>query len=52
MTVLAAEKGSFGLTTTSKVGPPCTKIVYPDVSQMVIYDPRQAQGKSLSIVFL
>ncbi|XP_029117470.1 cleavage stimulation factor subunit 77 isoform X3 [Elaeis guineensis] len=44
------EKGSFGLITNSKVGPPSTKLVYPDISQMVIYDPRQAQGLEIPAV--
>ncbi|EHA8589430.1 Cleavage stimulation factor subunit 77 [Cocos nucifera] len=44
------EKGSFGLITNSKVSPPSTKLVYPDISQMVIYDPRQAQGLEIPAV--
>ncbi|KAF9587677.1 hypothetical protein IFM89_004509 [Coptis chinensis] len=35
------EKGSSGLTSNSKLSTPSTKVVYPDTSRMVVYDPRQ-----------
>ncbi|XP_058079906.1 cleavage stimulation factor subunit 77 [Magnolia sinica] len=38
---VGTEKGSPGMATNSKISAPSTKIVYPDTSRMVIYDPRQ-----------
>ncbi|KAF5190818.1 Cleavage stimulation factor subunit, partial [Thalictrum thalictroides] len=41
---IGAEKGSSGLTTNFKSLGPSAKVVYPDTSRMVVYDPRQKQG--------
>lgn len=38
-----AHKGSSELM-NPKTGVPSSKVVYPDTSQMVIYDPRQTNG--------
>ncbi|KAF5196420.1 cleavage stimulation factor subunit 77 isoform X1 [Thalictrum thalictroides] len=40
---IGAEKGSSGLTTNFKSSGPSAKVVYPDTSRMVVYDPRQKQ---------
>ncbi|KAF8395611.1 hypothetical protein HHK36_019561 [Tetracentron sinense] len=41
------EKGSLGLTTNSQTTAASAKVVYPDTSRMVIYDPRQKPGTGL-----
>lgn len=46
-TSIGMEKGSLGLTTNSMTTVPSSKIVYPDISRMVIYDPRQKQGSGV-----
>ncbi|KAM7479219.1 hypothetical protein LguiA_027432 [Lonicera macranthoides] len=40
-----ADKGSSGLATNSITS---TKVVYPDTSRMMVYDPRQKHGPSAS----
>ncbi|KAJ6808847.1 cleavage stimulation factor subunit 77 [Iris pallida] len=39
--------GSSELMSNSKAGLPSSKVVYPDISRMVIYDPRQANVPEL-----
>lgn len=43
------DKGSSELM-NSKAGIPSSKVVYPDTSRMVIYDPRQTNGPELPAV--
>ncbi|PIA53117.1 hypothetical protein AQUCO_00900020v1 [Aquilegia coerulea] len=40
---IGAEKGSSGSSTNFKSSAPSAKVVYPDISRMLIYDPRQKQ---------
>ncbi|XP_068658399.1 cleavage stimulation factor subunit 77 [Aristolochia californica] len=40
------DKGSSGLTTTQKTNT-SSKVVYPDTSKMVVYDPMQPNGSGL-----
>ncbi|KAK1278946.1 hypothetical protein QJS04_geneDACA003537 [Acorus gramineus] len=42
-----AEKGSVGLLSDLNSTTPSAKLVYPDTSRMLIYDPRQKQGTGL-----
>ncbi|KAG6513275.1 hypothetical protein ZIOFF_023588 [Zingiber officinale] len=46
--IFGGDKVSAGLTTNSKSLPPSSKVVYPDTSRMVIYDPRQTLGSVVS----
>eukprot|EP00268_Persea_americana_P031085 TRINITY_DN3019_c0_g2_i4.p1 TRINITY_DN3019_c0_g2~~TRINITY_DN3019_c0_g2_i4.p1 ORF type:complete len:776 (+),score=159.79 TRINITY_DN3019_c0_g2_i4:570-2897(+) len=43
-TSTGTEKGPLGPITNSMSSLPSSKVVYPDVSRMVIYDPRQKHG--------
>ncbi|OAY80310.1 Cleavage stimulation factor subunit 77 [Ananas comosus] len=43
-----SEKAPVGLATNNKVSPPSTKVVLPDTSRMVVYDPRQIKGPEFS----
>ncbi|XP_042375309.1 cleavage stimulation factor subunit 77-like isoform X1 [Zingiber officinale] len=45
--ITGGDKVSAGLTTNSKSLPPSSKVVYPDTSRMVIYDPRQTLGSEV-----
>ncbi|XP_020086352.1 cleavage stimulation factor subunit 77 isoform X3 [Ananas comosus] len=45
---LGSEKAPVGLATNNKVSPPSTKVVLPDTSRMVVYDPRQTKGPEFS----
>ncbi|OVA03258.1 RNA-processing protein [Macleaya cordata] len=44
---IVAEKGSSGLPNNSKTLMSSAKVIYPDTSRMIIYDPRQKQGAGL-----
>ncbi|KAI3845979.1 hypothetical protein MKW92_012387 [Papaver armeniacum] len=44
---LGAEKGSAGLPNNAKISTTSAKVIYPDTSRMLIYDPRQKQGAAL-----
>ena len=46
--LFGADKGSFELM-NSKAGLTSSKVVYPDTSRMVIYDPRQTNGTLIII---
>lgn len=46
-TIMGAENGSSGLAINSKTSAPSAKVVHPDTSQMVIYDPRNKQATGL-----
>nr|CAD1829012.1 unnamed protein product [Ananas comosus var. bracteatus] len=45
---LGSEKAPVGLATNNKVSPPSTKVVLPDTSRMLVYDPRQTKGPEFS----
>lgn len=49
MVLLGADKGSSELLNT-KAGLPSSKVIYPDTSRMIIYDPRQTNGMQAGIV--
>ncbi|RZC83377.1 hypothetical protein C5167_046163 [Papaver somniferum] len=44
---LGAEKGSTGHPNNAKTSTTSAKVIYPDTSRMIIYDPRQKQGAAL-----
>lgn len=44
------DKGSIGQMNSSKLSALSAKVVYPDTSRMVIYDPRQALGPQIPLV--
>lgn len=46
--VSSADKNSLGVSVSSN----STKVVYPDTSKMVIYDPRQKFGMPFFLWFL
>ncbi|MCL7043436.1 hypothetical protein MKW94_022888, partial [Papaver nudicaule] len=41
------EIGSAGLPNNAKTSATSAKVIYPDTTQMIIYDPRQKQGAAL-----
>ncbi|WOK95921.1 cleavage stimulation factor subunit 77 [Canna indica] len=47
--IMGGDKNSIGVTTNSKMLPLSTKVVYPDTSRMVIYDPRQTLGSEIPV---
>lgn len=39
-----ADKGTLGISANTRLLPQSAKVVRPETSQMVIYDPRQMKG--------
>jgi hypothetical protein len=42
--ISGADKGTLGISANARLLPQSGKVVRPEISQMVIYDPRQMKG--------